>query len=102
MALDLETRLRTKEGDWRWFRVRARSIANPQGRAVRMAGTLTDVTDRRPSKPNSTGSAAEVEASTRRIEAQSTALVGAGRGARSRPPSRRTGESVEERISWRT
>jgi PAS domain S-box-containing protein len=74
-ALDVETRLRTKGGAWRWFRVRARSIADPQGHAVRMAGTLTDVTDRKAFEAELKRSAAEVEASRQRIETQSTALI---------------------------
>jgi PAS domain S-box-containing protein len=73
--LDLETRLRTKQGDWRWFRVRGRSIADVDGRAVRMAGTLTDITDRKSFEAELKRAAAEVEESRRRIEAQSTALV---------------------------
>ncbi|HEV3299615.1 MAG TPA: ATP-binding protein [Planctomycetaceae bacterium] len=73
--LDLETRLRTRQGDWRWFRVRGRSIANVEGRAVRMAGTLTDVTDRKAFEAELKRSAAEVEESQRRIEAQSAALA---------------------------
>ena len=58
-----------------WFRVRGRSIANAHGRAVRMAGTLTDVTDRKTFEAELKRSAAEVEESRRRIEAQSAALV---------------------------
>jgi PAS domain S-box-containing protein len=73
--LDLETRLRTKQGEWRWFRVRGRSIANARGRAVRMAGTLTDVTDHKTFEAELKRSAAVVEESRRRIEAQSIALV---------------------------
>jgi len=73
--LDLETRLRTRQGDWRWFRVRGRSIVNVEGRALRMAGTLTDVTDRKAFEAELRRSAAEVEESRRRIEAQSAALA---------------------------
>jgi PAS domain S-box-containing protein len=73
--LDLETRLWTRSGEWRWFRVRGRSIADAHGHAVRMAGTLTDVTDRKKFEAELKRSAAEVEESRRRIEAQSDALV---------------------------
>ncbi|HEV8002904.1 MAG TPA: ATP-binding protein [Planctomycetaceae bacterium] len=75
MPLDIETRLRTKLGDWRWFRLRGRSIADTEGRPVRMAGTLTDITDRKSSEAELKRSAAVLEESRRRIEAQSTALV---------------------------
>jgi PAS domain S-box-containing protein len=74
-ALDIEVRLQTKDGKWRWFRLRARSIADAQGRPVRMAGTLSDVTDRKTFEAELKRSAAEVEAAKTRIETQSAALV---------------------------
>lgn len=43
---DIEYRLYTVNGTYRWFRSRAEAIRDSSGRAVRMAGTLTDVTDR--------------------------------------------------------
>jgi diguanylate cyclase (GGDEF)-like protein/PAS domain S-box-containing protein len=44
---DVEYRLRTKAGDYRWFRARAIAVRDEQGRAVRMAGSIQDVTDRK-------------------------------------------------------
>ena len=44
---DTEMRLQTKAGDFRWFRARGRSVRDPDGAAVRMAGAMTDVTDRK-------------------------------------------------------
>jgi diguanylate cyclase (GGDEF)-like protein/PAS domain S-box-containing protein len=44
---DIEMRLQTKSGDYRWFRSRGQSVRTPDGRAVRMAGAITDITDRR-------------------------------------------------------
>lgn len=44
---DAEYRLRTKSGDYRWFRGRGQAIWDEQGRAVRMAGSITDVTERK-------------------------------------------------------
>jgi diguanylate cyclase (GGDEF)-like protein/PAS domain S-box-containing protein len=44
---DVEIRMRTKSGEYRWFRVRGQSVRRPDGRAVRMAGALTDITDKR-------------------------------------------------------
>ncbi|HEX4986598.1 MAG TPA: EAL domain-containing protein [Burkholderiales bacterium] len=46
-VFDVETRYRTKGGDYRWFRVRGQSVRDGSGRAVRMAGSVTDMTDRR-------------------------------------------------------
>ena len=46
-ALDVELRLMTKAGEYRWFRVRGQSVRDATGKPVRMAGALTDITDRR-------------------------------------------------------
>ncbi len=47
VPFDIEMRLRTKAGEYRWFRSRGQSVRNAKGRSVRMAGAITDVTDRR-------------------------------------------------------
>ena len=44
---DSEYRLRTKAGIYRWFRARAQAIWDGNGRATRMAGSITDVTDQK-------------------------------------------------------
>ena len=44
---DIEVRLQTKAGDFRWFRSRGQSVRDADGRAIRMAGAITDITDRR-------------------------------------------------------
>ncbi len=44
---DIEYRLRTKNGMYRWFRSRGQAVWNEAGRPVRMAGTITDITDRK-------------------------------------------------------
>ena len=44
---DVEIRLRTRSGDYGWFRCRGQSVRAANGQAVRMAGALTDMTDRR-------------------------------------------------------
>jgi len=44
---DIEYRLRTKQGEVRWFRARGVAIWNESGRAFRMAGALSDITDRK-------------------------------------------------------
>ncbi|MFO1318942.1 MAG: EAL domain-containing protein [Burkholderiales bacterium] len=46
LPFDAEVRLRTKSGDYRWFRARGQSVRDVRGRAVRMAGALTDITDK--------------------------------------------------------
>jgi PAS domain S-box-containing protein len=43
----VDFRMRTKNGEYRWFYSRGQAAWNPQGKAVRFAGCLTDVTERR-------------------------------------------------------
>jgi len=44
---DLDVRIRTHDGDYRWFRARGRSVRNRDGAALRFAGSLTDIADRK-------------------------------------------------------
>ena len=44
---DAEIRLRTRAGDYRWFQARGKSVRDAQGEAIRMAGSITDITDRK-------------------------------------------------------
>jgi PAS domain S-box-containing protein len=41
-----EFRLRHKDGSWRWIMTRGVALRDPAGRAIRFAGTHTDITDR--------------------------------------------------------
>ncbi|MBF0454573.1 MAG: response regulator [Magnetococcales bacterium] len=45
--LDVECRLLTKEGRWRWFKVRGKSLRDKQGKAYRTAGSITDITEKK-------------------------------------------------------
>lgn len=44
---DAEFRLRTRSGEYRWFEARGKSVRDATGHAVRMAGSITDITDRK-------------------------------------------------------
>lgn len=44
-TFDVEQRLRTKTDEYRWFRTRGAVARNADGRAVRMAGSIRDITD---------------------------------------------------------
>ena len=46
-VLDIELRMCSKQGEYRWFRVRGQSVRLANGTAVRMAGSLTDITYQR-------------------------------------------------------
>jgi PAS domain S-box-containing protein len=43
----VEFRMRTKSGECRWFQSVGESARNPSGRATRLAGCLTDITERK-------------------------------------------------------
>ena len=43
--IELEFRLRCKDGEYRWFRGRARAEWDSQGRPIRCVGTVTDIGD---------------------------------------------------------
>jgi len=43
---DLEIPLECKDGEYRWFRVRGQSVRDARGKPVRMAGALTDITEK--------------------------------------------------------
>jgi len=45
-SFDVEMRFVIKSGEYRWFRVRGQSVSDENGKAVRMAGSMTDITDR--------------------------------------------------------
>jgi diguanylate cyclase (GGDEF)-like protein/PAS domain S-box-containing protein len=42
---DITYRMRTKCGEWRWFRSRGDAVRGADGKAQRMAGSMSDVTD---------------------------------------------------------
>ena len=44
---DVELRLRTKAGEYRWFRSRGHAERGDNGEPVRMAGSITDITERK-------------------------------------------------------
>jgi two-component system CheB/CheR fusion protein len=47
LPYDVEMRLRTKSGVYRWFRDRGQAVWNDAGEPVRAAGAITDVTERK-------------------------------------------------------
>lgn len=44
---DVEYRMRTKQGEWRWFRARAKSLRSEEGVAYRTSGSVSDITERK-------------------------------------------------------
>jgi two-component system sensor histidine kinase UhpB len=45
VPFDAQFRLKTKSGEYRWFRSRGQAVWDGKGRAVRMAGSMTDIHD---------------------------------------------------------
>lgn len=46
VPFDTEFRLKTKSGEYRWFRARGQAVWDASGRMIRMAGSVSDVTAR--------------------------------------------------------
>ena len=44
---DIEYRLQTRDGEWRWFVARGQAQWNADGQAIRMAGSIRDITERK-------------------------------------------------------
>ncbi len=44
-TFDIEYRVRSKKGSWRWIRARGQARRDAEGQAVRMSGTNMDITD---------------------------------------------------------
>ena len=44
---DVELRLLTKAGIYKWFRARGQSVRRPDGKAIRLAGAIADITDKK-------------------------------------------------------
>ena len=44
---DIEYRLRTKSGEYRWFHARGTVVRDKEGKTVRMSGSIRDITERR-------------------------------------------------------
>ena len=46
-SLEIEYRLRTSNGSYRWMTTNVLSVCGPDGRAIRLVGSMTDVTERK-------------------------------------------------------
>ena len=50
IPFDVEYRLKRKTGDYHWYQARGLALSDEQGNAMRMAGSLLDITDRKKSE----------------------------------------------------
>lgn len=46
-AYNISYRMHTKQGEWRWFQARAKSLRTEDGKAYRTSGSVTDITERK-------------------------------------------------------
>jgi PAS domain S-box-containing protein len=60
----VEYRMLTKSGEYRWFQARGQALWNEQGQAVRLAGSIGDITERKRSQHKNSQLASIVESSS--------------------------------------
>lgn len=66
--MDLELRLRCKDDNYRWFRMRGRAMIGPDGRAVRVIGTLSDAHERHLAEQAQQAALAELRTASAELE----------------------------------
>ena len=71
----LDFRVRTETGDYRWLLGRGKAVRDESGRPVRIAGSLTDITENKRQEEAIVRYAEEVEESRHRIEQQAALLA---------------------------
>jgi PAS domain S-box-containing protein len=64
---DVDYRLMCKDGEYRWFRARGAAIRDADGRATRMAGGITDITERIESRHRLIEARKEAEAANEQL-----------------------------------
>ncbi len=64
---DVEYRLRTRFGNYRWFRARGQAVWDAAGQAVRMAGSLSDLTKRKHAEEALKRKAVEVQSANQTL-----------------------------------
>ncbi|MBD0315526.1 MAG: PAS domain S-box protein [Nitrospiraceae bacterium] len=73
---DAEYRLRTRSGAYRWFRARGQAVHQTDGRALRMAGAITDITEAKLAQEALAKAALEMESRNREVaQARDQALA---------------------------
>ncbi|MBK6686714.1 MAG: PAS domain S-box protein [Deltaproteobacteria bacterium] len=75
VPFDVVHRLHTKREGWRWFRARGAAVRDERGRAVRMAGSITDITAMKDAEDALLRYADDLESSRAWIETQAQELL---------------------------
>jgi PAS domain S-box-containing protein len=65
IPLDIEVRMRTKQGEYRWYRMRGRPLFDATGHILRTSGSIQDVTEARAAREALLRASAAAEAASR-------------------------------------
>jgi chemotaxis protein methyltransferase CheR len=66
----VEYRLLTKSGEYLWFLARGQAIWNSEGRAVRMSGSIQDITERKQAELNLQAALSEIKELKEKLEVE--------------------------------
>jgi chemotaxis protein methyltransferase CheR len=66
----VEYRLGTKSGDYLWFLARGQAIWNSEGKAIRMSGSIQDITERKQAELNLQVAISEIKALKEKLEVE--------------------------------
>ena len=64
----VEYRLQAKSGDYLWFLTRAQAIWNSEGKAIRMCGSIQDITERKQAELNLKAALSEIQELKEKLE----------------------------------
>jgi PAS domain S-box-containing protein len=66
----VEYRLRTESGEYLWFLARGQAIWNSEGKAIRMSGSIQDITERKQGELNLKAALSEIKQLKDKLEAE--------------------------------
>jgi chemotaxis protein methyltransferase CheR len=66
----VEYRLRTKSDEYLWFLARGQAIWNTEGKAIRMSGSIQDITERKQAEQNLQVALSEIKALKEKLEVE--------------------------------
>ena len=66
----VEYRLRTKSGEYLWFLARGQAIWNTEGKAIRMSGSIQDITERKQAELNLKTALSEIKELKEKLEVE--------------------------------
>ena len=66
----VEYRLQTKSGDYLWFLARGQAIWNSEGKAIRMSGSIQDITERKQAELNLQAALSEIKELKDKLEVE--------------------------------